>query len=85
VNWSGALTAEVPPGLVTVMSTVPDAPAGDVAVMDVGEFTVKLGAPLVPNFTPVVPPKLVPVIVTVVPPLGGPAVGLIAVTAGLAV
>ena len=42
--WSAALVALVPPGVVTVTSTVPDAPAGAVAVMVVELLTVKVAA-----------------------------------------
>lgn len=82
-NRSAELTALVPPVVVTVMSTVP-LPAGDVAVMDVAEFTVKLVALAVPNFTAVAPLSVVPVIVTVVAPVLGPLAGLTAVTTGAA-
>ena len=47
----------MPPGVVTVMSTAPAAPAGEVAVTDVAELTVKLVALLLPNFTTVAPVK----------------------------
>ena len=40
VKWSLALVALVPLGVVTVMSTVPAAWAGEVAVIDVALFTV---------------------------------------------
>ena len=43
MNWSAADVADVPPRLVTATSTVP-VPAGDVAVIDVAELTVKLVA-----------------------------------------
>ena len=58
----------MPPGVVTVMSTVPAEPAGAVAVIWVALLTVKLVALVAPNLTAVAPVKLVPVIVTVVPP-----------------
>ena len=74
--------ADVPPGVVTVTSTVPAAWAGEVTVICVLETKV----------TPVpgVPPKLtvaalvnpVPVIVTRVPPANGPDVGEMPVTVG---
>jgi hypothetical protein len=67
--------------VVTVTSTVP-VPAGDVAVIDVVELTVKLVAAVAPKVTAVVPVKFVPVIVTEVPPVVGPAVGEIEVTVG---
>lgn len=71
----------MPPTVVTVASTVP-LPGGDVAVIDVAEFTVKLVALLAPNFTAVAPVKPVPVIATDVPPSAGPEVGEIEVTVG---
>lgn len=77
------LVALVPLGVVTVMSTVP-VPAGEVAVMDVAEFTVKLVALVAPNFTEVAPVNVVPVTVTVAPPAGSPDDGLAAVTVGAA-
>ena len=77
------MVALVPPGVVTVTSTVP-APAGAVAVIWVALLTVKPVAAVVPKSTAVAPVKFVPVIVTLVPPAGGPAVGLTAVTVGRA-
>ena len=74
----------MPPTVVTVTSTVP-VPAGDVAVIEVAELTVKLVALVAPNFTAVAPVNAVPVIVTEVPPAVGPAVGEIEVTAGAAI
>ena len=59
----------------TVTSTVPAAPAGAVAVMEVALLTVKVVAAVAPNFTAVAPVKLVPVTVTEVPPVVGPEVG----------
>jgi hypothetical protein len=67
---------------VTVTSTVPAAPDGEVAVMLVALLTVKVVAAVAPNFTAVAPVKLVPVIVTDVPPVVGPLVGLMEVTEG---
>ena len=64
-------------------STVP-LPAGDVAVIDVAELTVKLVALAAPNFTAVDPVNAVPVIVTDVPPAVGPDVGEMDVTVGAA-
>ena len=83
MNWSEALVAEVPPGVVTVTSTVPAAPAGAVAVMEVVLLTVKVVAAVAPKATAVAPVKLVPVTVTEVPPATGPEVGLTAVTVGV--
>ena len=82
MNWSAADVADVPPAVVTVTSTVPVAPAGEVAVMDVAELTVNPVALVAPNLTAVAPVKLVPVMVTVVPPPDGPDVGEIEVTVG---
>ena len=81
VNWSAAEVADVPPGVVTVTSTVP-VPAGDVAVIWVGELTVKPVAGVAPKLTAVAAVKLVPVMVTLVPPVVGPAVGEIEATVG---
>jgi hypothetical protein len=81
VNWSAGDVALVPPGVVTVTSTVP-VPAGEIAVILVAESTVKLEALLIPNITVVAPVNPVPVTVTVVPPAAGPAIGEMLVTAG---
>jgi hypothetical protein len=80
-NWSAVLVAEVPPGVVTVRSTVL-VPAGAVAVSDVAELTVVVVAETSPKSTVAPETKPVPVIVTEVPPVVGPALGLTAVTAG---
>ena len=72
----------MPPGVVTVTSSMPTAPAGAVAVMEVSEFTVKLLAGTVPNVTAVASVKPVPVTVTVLPPALGPEPGDTPVTAG---
>ena len=83
MNWSAPEVAEVPPGLVTRMSTVP-APAGDVAVIDVDELTVKPVAEVAPKTTAVAVVKPVPVMVIEVPPVDGPTVGDIELTVGAA-
>jgi hypothetical protein len=70
----------VPLQFFTVTSTVPTAPGGEVAVMDVGLVTVKPAAAVVPKDTPVTQLNPVPVMVTVVPPAKGPALGLTDVT-----
>ena len=77
--WSAAEVAEVPPGVVTVISTVP-VPAGLVAVIEVSLLTVNEVAAVLPNFTEVAPVKPVPVIATEVPT--GPDVGDLPVTVG---
>ena len=58
-----------------MISTVPDVPAGDTAVIEVAEFTVKLLAAVAPKSTAVAPARFTPVIATVVPPLGEPLFG----------
>jgi hypothetical protein len=73
----------VPPVAVTLTSTVPAPPEGEVAVIEVDEFTVKL-AVVEPNRTDVTPVKPVPVMVTVVPPLVGLRPGETPVTVGAA-
>jgi NAD(P)-dependent dehydrogenase (short-subunit alcohol dehydrogenase family) len=67
--------------MVTVTSTVP-APAGDVAVSDEAEFTVKLAAFVEPNLTALTFLKKEPVMVTDVPPVPGPLLGVTLVTVG---
>ena len=82
MNWSlGALTAEVPLGVVTVTSTVP-VPAGEVTVRLVAVTTLIEVPGLVPKSTAVAPVKLVPLTVTEVPPPAGPLFGLTPVTVG---
>ena len=80
---SAALVGLVPPGVVTVTSTMP-VPAGAVAVTWVSEMTVTLVAGLGPKLTAVAPVKPEPVMVTTVPPAAGPEVGLMPVNAGAA-
>ena len=75
--------ALVPPGLVTVTSTVPAGSAGTVAVIEMYDVTEYVAAP-VPNLTLVAPVNPVPVMVTVPPPAGRPAAGVTAVTVGAA-
>jgi hypothetical protein len=82
VNWSADEVADVPPGVVTVIFTVP-VPAGLVAVIEVALFTVYEAAAVLPNFTPLAPVKPVPVIATEGPPAIGPAAGEMLVTTGI--
>ena len=83
VNWSaGAFSAEVPPGVVTVTSTVAADSGGAVAVMDTALLTVKDAAVVEPNATALAPVKPVPVMVTEVPPAVDPDVGASPVTVG---
>ena len=72
----------MPPAVVTVTSTVPVAPGGEVAVIWPGLLTVNEAAGVPPKFTAVTAKKLVPVIVTMVPPVTGPVFGLTLVTVG---
>jgi hypothetical protein len=63
----------------------PAAPAaGDVAVIEVAELTVKAVALTAPNLTAVAPEKAEPVMTTDVPPPAGPDAGAAPVTAGAA-
>ena len=71
----------MPPGVVTVMSTVP-LPAGEVAVIEVALLTENEAALVLPNFTAVAPVKLTPLIVTLVPPAVEPLFGETDVTDG---
>jgi hypothetical protein len=82
LNWSAPVTALVPFGPVTVMSTVPAPCAGDVAVIDVGPFTTNVVAAVPPKDTAVAPVNPAPKIVTDVPPAVGPLPGLTADTDG---
>jgi len=82
VKSSALLVALVPAAVVTVTSTVPADPAGDSAVIDVAETTVKLFAATEPNLTALAPVKPVPVIVTFVEPASGPTSGATFVTVG---
>jgi hypothetical protein len=84
VKRSPRTMADVPAVLVTRTSAMPVVTvAGDVAVIDVGEFTVTPVAAFAPKATvePVMNP--VPVIVTDVPPTVDPEVGVIDVTVGV--
>ena len=80
VNWSAELVELVPYVVVTVMLTVPADSAGDMAVMESGEFTVTAVAVTLPKSTVEEDVKLAPVIVTEVPPLAGPDEGLTPIT-----
>ena len=86
VNSSAGLTALVPPGPVTVTSTVPptfwEFPAGEVAVIDVAEFTVTPDAAAPPNATVSPAAKFDPEIVTAVPPGPAPDTGETPLTVG---
>ena len=81
VNWSPEPVELVPPGVLTVTSTVPE-PAGEVAVTCVADSALTPLALVEPNLTSLAPVRFVPVIVTVVPPAAGPLVGSTFVTVG---
>jgi hypothetical protein len=84
MNWSALEIADVPPGVLTVMSTVPADSAGEVMMQLVVE-QIALVAAVAPNLADVAPAmKPVPVTVTAVPLASGPADGLIEVTVGTA-
>jgi len=74
----------VPPAVVTTTETTLALAAGDTAVIDVDDTTVKLVAATEPNDTLVAPDKFVPVIVIVVAPAVGPVNGLTEVMEGKA-
>ena len=78
---SAVPVALVPPGAVTVTSTVPAVPGGAVAAIEVSLSTVK-AAPAVPKSTAVAPVKAVPASVTVVPPTVVPVGGLTPLDSG---
>jgi hypothetical protein len=59
---------EVPAAVVTVTTTTPALSAGEVAVIEVDEFTVTAVAAVEPNFTVAPLTKPVPMMVTLVPP-----------------
>ena len=82
VNRSLAAVALDPLGVVTVTSTVPAGPAGELAASSVAELTVKVVAAGVPKWTAVVPVNAEPVMTTLAPPARSPAAGTILVTAG---
>ena len=72
----------MPPGVVTVTSTVPTLADGADAVSWVADLNVTEVAALEPKSTVAPETKFVPVIVTIVPPAIGPAAGLTALTVG---
>ena len=83
VNLSDELIPDVPAGVVTVTSTAPAPPPGDIAIIVVLLTIWYEIAVVVPNLTLVAPVKDEPVIVTAVPPEVGPDFGVIAPTVGV--
>ena len=83
---SPAADVDVPPGVVTRMSTCPTVElAGVVAVIPVSPTTVKLVAAVPPMVTEVAPVNPVPVMVIAVLVETGPYAGEMAVTMGTVV
>ena len=72
--WSACVIALVPPGVVTVTSTMPTVPGGTVTVSEVPLFATILAPGAVPNRTEVALVNPLPVTVTVAPPPTPPAV-----------
>ena len=81
MNLSAGEMAEVPFAVVTVTSTIPVLPIGDVAVIEVAVLLVMAPA-VAPKWTEVAEDRFVPVITTLVPPPVGPLVGRIEETVG---
>src|SRR5579872_2264533 len=76
VYWSAwSMGDVVPPTTVTVTSTVPTACAGEIAVMALGESTMKLVADADPKSTWVTDENPAPLIVTRFPPAEEPTFG----------
>ena len=69
-------------GVVTLTFTRPTGSAGDTAVIDVADLTVKLRALVEPNLTAVAPVKLLPVMVRTAPPDAGPCFADISLMTG---
>jgi hypothetical protein len=85
VYRSSEIAAEVPPGVLTVTSTVPAVSEGELAAQLVFVQLTAVAA-LEPKLTVVETEpetKPVPVTVTTVPPKSGPADGLMEVTVGI--
>ena len=84
VKRSSGVFVLVPKLSVTVTSTGPGEPAGEVAVIWVGELTVNDDAAVAPKWTEETLKNPEPVIVTEVPPAVGPAFGVTLKTLGAA-
>lgn len=81
MNRSAEAVADIPPAVVTVMSTVPAPPGGAVAVIEVAESAV-MAPNDDPKLTEVAAERFVPETVTEVPPTVDPLFGITPVTAG---
>ena len=82
VKFAAATALLVPAGVVTTIACVDAEWAGETAVIEVSETTMKLFAGTDPNSTALAPVNPVPVTVTVVFPVVGPDVGEIPITVG---
>ena len=85
MNSSAEVVVEVPPGVLTVMWTVPTEPDGEVAVHNTADEQLTDVLAVSPKEAVVVAvpeTKPVPVIDTAVPPPSGPADGVMEVIAG---
>lgn len=81
MNAAGLVTE--PPGVSTIMTAVPGAPTGVVAVIVMSSTTERLDTSAPPTETAVAPVKPVPVIVIAVPPKSGPLTGNTLAIAGI--
>ena len=72
----------VPAMFVTLTSTIPAAPAGTTAVIEVGELTVNAGASVWPKSTLLAAVNSVPLTITLGPPTTGPDLAESLVTVG---
>ena len=72
MNWSAEEIDDVPPSVVTVMSTVPATPEGEITVSWVALLNVTLEALTAPKATVDAAVKLAPLTTTEVPPLAKP-------------
>jgi hypothetical protein len=82
VNWSAALPAEVPDGVVTVTVTAPGGWGGATTVRVLGPVTVTLDADRVPKLTVAVEVNPLPLRTTSVFPPTVPVEGEMPVTTG---
>lgn len=83
MNLSAPTTAEVPPGVLSVTSTVPALWLGEVTEQLVVDVQLMAVAPLVPNLAVVAPAtNPAPVTLTTVRPATGPDDGLTEVIVG---
>jgi hypothetical protein len=82
VNWSAGVTVDCPTGVVTVTSTTPATPTGEVAVIESSLTTMTFLAVVPLKSTSVAPVKPDPVMVRGVPPVVNPVEGSTSLTMG---